>query len=628
MLREQLVTQGATVGKYRIEARVAEGGMGVFWRALDTQLDRRVGLKTLHSEFVLEPQLRERFINEARALARLNHPNICVLHDFFEQNQQLYIVMEFIVGETLADLVRRKRFLERAQIVPLFRQILLALDYAHDHGVIHRDIKPSNIMITEQGMVKVMDFGIAKMVGSQLQLTRTGRRVGSVQFMSPEQIREGDVDHRSDLYSVGATLYQVCTGRIPFDATSEYEAMKAHLEQTPPSPRSLNPQVTEDLEYVITRAMAKRPEDRFQSAMEMRNALSATDLAVFADRVTTPSGEKTRVDMGRSGGAAKPRMRIRTFAFAGLGIAVVLLAAWGASSFLKQKPGAATANAPASPLAATVTTERLSAAALRYSTAMSLVPVQAELPGITGDAGVALFAQSGEVPMGLLEQLPPVGSQRPVETPTTQPAPVVKAESVASAVPPAPEKARGESGAAAAKEKSRPARLAEKPAKPVVLKQYEVSVIVKPAGSFQIDRMAWGQTGDKLDEGVHRLVAMGAGYPMVSEPFNLRGDTTIWIDLAARAANLDEGDLRVFAKTAEGAFPACRVKINGADAGGLPGLRLRLKEGTYMIEVVPVGDQRVDSLQFEGETFAGTSGRVKVRAGASSFARFFLRELR
>jgi len=301
--------EGQTIGKYKILTRVAEGGMGVFYKALDTRLDRTVGIKTLHTEFSVDPQLRERFINEAKALAKLNHPNICVLHDFFEDQDRLFIVMEYIEGETLADVARRHGAIGADKLVPLFRQILLALDYAHKKSIIHRDIKPSNIMVSSQGVVKVMDFGIAKIVGSSKQLTMTGRKVGSIPYMSPEQITQKIIDHRSDLYSLGITIFQLCTGRVPFDSTSDFEVMKSHLEAPPPPPRSIDPSIPKKLEDIILKSIEKKPEDRYQSALEMRDALAQMG-GGMRDSVPELVEERTSVvtgefDLGKKRGSKR-----------------------------------------------------------------------------------------------------------------------------------------------------------------------------------------------------------------------------------------------------------------------------------------------------------------------------------
>jgi serine/threonine protein kinase len=648
MLKENLVTQGVTVGKYRIEARIAEGGMGVFWRARDTRLDRTVGLKTLHTEFAVDAQLRDRFINEARALAKLNHPNICVLHDFFEAGEQLYIVMEYIEGETLANLVRKKSPLGRDQIVPIFRQILLALDYAHNHGVIHRDIKPSNILVSEQGMVKVMDFGIAKMVEAPIQLTRTGRKMGSLLYMSPEQIREQPVDHRSDLYSLGVTLYQVCTGRVPFDATSEYDAMKAHLEITPASPRSLNPSLPEDLEYVIVRAMSKRPQDRFQSAMEMRKALGVTDINSTSDRVTIASGEKTRIELSADHGKRKSKKHGLRWVLGLSALVAVSLAAVGVAyrmggpiteAISKLTNSSSLSDTPRSSVESS-STQTASPASLPESTALAAI----EAPAISE----ALVAEV-TTPDGATDEALPAAAESSTESPANADSMARAAGDEATAEssgldafvapeegtqgwhknPATPEKKpralpKQLATPLGSGENPQQPQIAVRPKKPVVLSKYHVSVVARPTGWVQLDGQDWGREGGTLEEGYHRLEVMAAGFPMVTERFQLKGDTTITVDLEARSAHLALGDLRISARAKTGEFPPCRVKINGAAAGMVPGLRLPLKAGEYEIELTPPAHMRVDSLVFQGLCTRGGVARIQVPPQSRSFARFYL----
>jgi serine/threonine-protein kinase len=306
--------------------------MGVFFKALDTRLDRTVGIKTLHTEFSVDSQLRERFVNEAKALAKLNHPNICVLHDFFEEQDKLFIVMEYIEGETLADLARRIGAIPADKIIPVFRQILLALDYAHRKSIIHRDIKPSNIMLSPQGVVKVMDFGIAKIVGSSKHLTMTGRKVGSIPYMSPEQITQKEIDHRSDLYSLGVTLYQLCTGRVPFDSTSDFEVMKSHLEDPPPPPRSIEPKIPKRLEDIILKSMMKKPEQRYQTALEMRDALAEMGGPSVRDSVPELVDDRTSVVTGEFDMKKSPASR-RSLMI-GLAAVVVMAVLGGGAALL------------------------------------------------------------------------------------------------------------------------------------------------------------------------------------------------------------------------------------------------------------------------------------------------------
>jgi predicted Ser/Thr protein kinase len=265
---------GHIVGKYRIEEKLGEGGMGAVYKATDLTLDRPVALKVLLAEITEDQKLRDRLRQEARALARFNHPNIAILYEFDEVNN--FLAMEFIEGRTVDQMLSREGALKTEKIVDIMKQVLPALSMAHRAGIIHRDIKPSNIMVTTQGLVKIMDFGIAKVSGSGAQtLATTSRIVGSYLYISPEQIEHKPVDARADIYSLGATLYEMATNHVPFETENHFLLMKAHIEEPPPPPCDKNPEVSSSLELVILRALEKNPDDRFQSAEEMLIALQA-----------------------------------------------------------------------------------------------------------------------------------------------------------------------------------------------------------------------------------------------------------------------------------------------------------------------------------------------------------------
>ncbi len=262
---------GHIVGKYRIEEKLGEGGMGAVYKATDLTLDRPVALKVLLTEITEDQKLRDRLRQEARALARFNHPNIAILYEFDEVNN--FLAMEFIEGKTVDQLLSKNGALKAEKIVDIMKQVLPALAMAHKAGIIHRDIKPSNIMVTDQGAVKIMDFGIAKVSGSGAQTVSTGRIVGSYLYISPEQIEHKPVDARTDIYSLGATLYEMATNHVPFETENHFLLMKAHIEEAPPAPSERNPEVHSGLEPIILKALEKNPEDRFQSAQEMLLAL-------------------------------------------------------------------------------------------------------------------------------------------------------------------------------------------------------------------------------------------------------------------------------------------------------------------------------------------------------------------
>jgi eukaryotic-like serine/threonine-protein kinase len=260
-------------GRYVVEEHLASGGMATVWRARDEVLARVVAVKILRLELATNPEFRERFRREAVASARLNHPAIINVFDTGSDGDSVFIVMELFSSRTLAGVLRDQGPLETAQAVDVVIPVLEALAYAHDHGIVHRDIKPANILVANDGLVKVTDFGIAKAVQSWGDLTTTGNVLGTAQYLSPEQIHGGDVDGRSDLYSLGVVLYEALTGRPPFDAETPVATAMLRLTSDPVPPRDIRPGVPRHLEAAVLRALARRPEDRFTSAGAMRAAL-------------------------------------------------------------------------------------------------------------------------------------------------------------------------------------------------------------------------------------------------------------------------------------------------------------------------------------------------------------------
>ncbi len=267
---------GRTIGSYEVRALIGSGGMGSVWRGLDVMLDRPVAIKALRADIASNPEAVERFRQEARILARFLHPHIATLYALLPDGDDLFMVMEYVEGETFEELLRRQRRLPPAQAVPLLGQALSGIEQAHHHGVIHRDIKPANLILTPGGTVKVMDFGIARLRGSQ-RMTRTHFTIGTAAYMAPEQVRSHDLDARADVYALGILLYELLTGRVPFQSASTFEVMQAHL-QTPPPPPSTFAELPPELEQIVLRALEKSPDDRFPSAAALHDALHALAL--------------------------------------------------------------------------------------------------------------------------------------------------------------------------------------------------------------------------------------------------------------------------------------------------------------------------------------------------------------
>jgi serine/threonine protein kinase len=261
------------LGKYQITKKLGEGGFGSVLLATDSKLKRNVALKVLHPQVASDEMLLAYFEREAVALALLDHTNIVRVYEYDQIDGVSFISMEYVEGTNLDVLLKEQRSLSLEKIISIFRQLLSALGYAHERGIIHRDIKPSNIMLNKGDVVKITDFGIAKVAGGA-KLTKTGTGAGSLLYMSPEQIKGTAIDNRSDLYAVGVTLYQVMTGKMPFEGDSDWEIMTGHLEKVPTPPREFRSDVPKEIEQIILKALEKKPEKRFQSAEEMSNALA------------------------------------------------------------------------------------------------------------------------------------------------------------------------------------------------------------------------------------------------------------------------------------------------------------------------------------------------------------------
>ena len=243
--------------RYRLERKLGSGGMADVWLAEDQELGRRVAVKILHERYSNDEQFVERFRREATHAAGLSHPNIVSIYDRGVAGGSYYIVMEYIEGRTLKELIVTRGPCPVPVAISYTRQILAALRYAHRNGIIHRDIKPHNVLVDREGRVKVADFGIARAGASEM--TEAGSIVGTAQYLSPEQARGAPVDESSDLYSTGIVLYELLTGTVPFTGETPVEIAMKHLSQTPEAPSARRPEIPHDLDLVVLRALAKEP---------------------------------------------------------------------------------------------------------------------------------------------------------------------------------------------------------------------------------------------------------------------------------------------------------------------------------------------------------------------------------
>jgi serine/threonine protein kinase len=282
-------------GRYELDRRLGAGGMAEVYLARDNRLDRSVALKLLGPAFAADPDLVERFRREAQAAAGLNHPNVVAIYDWGQDGPTYYLVMEYIAGHDLKQLIRQDGPLPEPRALAIAADVAAALEAAHARGIIHRDVKPHNVMLDDRGRVKVADFGIAQ-AGGTTTLTRTGAGVlGSAHYMSPEQARGERVDARSDLYSLGVLLFELLAGRPPYQGDAPLIVAMQHVNAPIPSIREARPDASPATEAVIAHALAKDPADRFPDASAMRAALAAAAASptMVVPRVAPPAGWTT-----------------------------------------------------------------------------------------------------------------------------------------------------------------------------------------------------------------------------------------------------------------------------------------------------------------------------------------------
>src|SRR5271155_5009820 len=309
---------GQALGHYRIEAKLGEGGMGVVYRAFDTHLDRPVAIKILRADATTSPERQRRFVQEAKAASALNHPNIIHIYDISSSGNTDFIAMEFVAGKTIYQLIDKKD-LPLRDALKYSIQIADALARAHSAGIVHRDLKPANIIIDEDGRVKLLVFGLAKltektveseaatatMTAEEARLTEEGSIVGTVAYMSPEQAEGRKVDARSDIFSFGSVLYEMVTGRRPFEGATKMSTISAILQKEPPPPGGLAPNLPAELEKIILRCLRKDRDRRTQHIDDIKLALEEL-------RDDSASGKQSLVSKGSDQAPARDSDSVKT----------------------------------------------------------------------------------------------------------------------------------------------------------------------------------------------------------------------------------------------------------------------------------------------------------------------------
>jgi serine/threonine protein kinase len=270
---------GRVLHNFRIVSEIGEGGMGVVYLAEHLELPKRFAIKSLSKALSADPSFRKRFYEEAQKQARLDDPNIVQVTDFFEEEGQFFLVMEFVDGQDLSRLIKSKGKLAEAEAAGIFRDILKGLAFAHAKGLVHRDMKPSNVLIDKSGRARIMDFGIAILAGAgEKRLTAAGTAIGSPWYMSPEQIeRPQEIDQRTDIYALGIVLYEMLTGDVPFDGETDFAVQFQQIKTPAPDPRQKNSEISEEMAQIVLKAMAKNPAERFQNCGEFLQAIDAVE---------------------------------------------------------------------------------------------------------------------------------------------------------------------------------------------------------------------------------------------------------------------------------------------------------------------------------------------------------------
>lgn len=332
---------GSTINQYHIIDRIGKGGMGIVYLANDTRLGRKVALKFVSTDALDSTEETARFNREARAAARLNHPNICTVHELGESDDKTFIAMEYVEGITLKTRIEQGDISEN-EIRDWIKQIAEGLHKAHEAGVVHRDIKPANIMITDSGLIKIMDFGIAKLLESDTELTRANSTIGTIAYMSPEQARGEEINRQTDIWSIGVILYELTTGERPFAGAFREAVMYAMMNDDSKAPSTINPDVATDLEAVIEKCLQRDQEERYTSlesllddlsrSTQTRESLSASQAA--RGKLGEEEGEATAVNARTRSGKIVTKKHGRSLSFALGGLVILIVFGFGIAWYM------------------------------------------------------------------------------------------------------------------------------------------------------------------------------------------------------------------------------------------------------------------------------------------------------
>lgn len=587
-----------TVGRYEIIGELGRGAMGVVYKAKDPTIGRTVALKTLRLD-VHGPDTAEmmrRFQNEARAAGVLSHPNIVTIYDAGECDGIFYIAMEFIEGTTLHELMAQQHMLPTEDVIRYSRQICKGLDYAHSHGIVHRDVKPANIMITANGTVKIMDFGIAKAGGS---MTSTGQVLGTPNYMSPEQVKGRPLDGRSDLFSFGVILYEMLTGEKPFTGQNVTTIIYKIVNEHPIAPRDLDVTVHPGLSAIVTRVLAKSPEDRYQSGAELVRDLENYKTA------SAPLPAVSKKTSGTSPAAAAPAfahektlvLPVKVVNSDGSAVRAARTAPEPARTPVAVRPPALASRPPQKNvlIAAAVVIVLLGSAMGSYAfmhTRSKMRQLEAEMKARETSRQQQMLAQQKLQQSVSASASPKAGNESVIARDTTikfapGTAKLVKAKSAAPALPP-PVKAQ---------------KAASSPNQ-VYTQQSELQFSSKPEGA-KVEIDGWSEpnwvtpfTASHLAAGYHTIAFTKAGYlPRAQTAESVAGkNTQVFAELSPAVSTL------VITSNPAGA----NIWLDGRDTGKTTPAQLTVEKGPHRVVVRKAGfkDAAADENLAEGQTMS------------------------